>query len=294
MSAGLEGLIVEVSGGGRVPWRTRLDVASSGGRERLRAAGLGPEGPPRERVRASLLAVLCAWALFVVGGLIVQKFSEHWQSATPADSRSLPSAAFAVLVIAAACGAAMVLVAVAAAVPSFITFLRAGGWSAVRRRVRDAALLTVLSLGAGTGLVAWAATLGPAQREGGDLAYGVAAVATGLLACACLTAWTAAAFACGRRLRLPARTLRLQGRLCAAIVATMTAMTGATIVWWVALARSPQSFLTGASPGRADSTLPAQLVLATAIMVVATLVAATAARRALRDLPALSESSSDS
>jgi hypothetical protein len=287
----LEGLIVEVSGGGRVPWRTRLDIALAGGRERLRAAGLGPERPADERIKASLLAVLCAWALFVVGGLIVQKFSEHWQSATPPGDRPLPSAAFAVLVIAAACGTAMVLAGSAATVPSLVAFLRAGGWPAVRRRCRDAVLTTVLSLAAGAGLVAWASTLDPAQREGGNVTYGIAAVATGLLACACLAAWTAAAVAIGCRLRLPARALRLQSLLSAGVVATMAAISAATIVWWASLAGSPESFLSGSSPAAADSTVPAQLALAAAIMVVATLTAAMGAHRALRSLPALPRSS---
>ena len=71
----MEALIVESSGGHRVSWRMRVDVARGAGREQLRSAGLADSGAPGDQVRAGVLLVLCAWALFVVGGIAVQKFS---------------------------------------------------------------------------------------------------------------------------------------------------------------------------------------------------------------------------
>jgi hypothetical protein len=239
----LENLIVEASEGGRVGWRTRLDVLLGGGRERFRAAGGGSPRGPGERVRASLAQVLCAWGVFVVAGLIVQRLSEHWQAATPPAVDSLPRVAFGVLVGAAACGTVLVLAGAAAALPALLAFLRDGGWSRIRRRVAVAALLSVLALAATAALAAWATSLDSHQREGGDAAYSVAFLAWALLVCGCLTAWTAAAVGVAARLELPPTVLRLQGWLAAGVAVTMATMTAALIVWWVALASSSHSFL---------------------------------------------------
>jgi hypothetical protein len=77
----LETLILDMSGGGRVPWRIRANVAAAG-RERLCAAGPGGDSADA-RVRGGASLVLWAWTLFVVAGAIVQRTSEHWDSALP-------------------------------------------------------------------------------------------------------------------------------------------------------------------------------------------------------------------
>lgn len=279
----LEALIAEASDGGRVGWRTRLDVLLAGGRERLRAAAGGSPGATDQRVKDSLVWVLCAWALFVVGGLVVQRFSEHWQAATPATVGSLPGVAFGVLVAASVCGALLVVAGIGVALPSFVALLRAGGWQPIRRRATFAAILTALALAAIAGLVAWASGLDSHQREGSDTAYAAAFVVSALLVCGCLAAWTATAAAIARRLELGAAAMRLQSWLATAIAIAMATVTAATVAWWVSLAGAGRSFLAGPGPGALDSTLPPELVAAVALMIAATLLAGAGARRALHD-----------
>lgn len=284
----LEALIVESSGGQGVPWRVRADVALAGGRERLRAAGLSGDGAPSERVRGGVLLTLCAWALFVVAGMGVQKFSEHWQDATPAASRALPSTAFDALVVAALCGIVLVLAGIAATLPSVAAFLRGGGWRAIRRRVVTAALLTGVEVTATIGLVVWAHGLTGPQRNGHDVAYAIAFLCLALLAAACLVAWTVAAVATARRLPLRAATLRTETWIACAVAGAMGVMTAATAVWWGALAGAAPWFLAGSAAGAAASPLAPQLLAAAALMLLATLLGGAGAQRAVRALPALS------
>ncbi len=85
----LQELVLATSGEGPIPWHTRIDLLRSGVRERLHAMGLaGGDTPPAEQARAGALLVLCAWALFVVGGGVTQKFSEQWQHGTPPPNRA--------------------------------------------------------------------------------------------------------------------------------------------------------------------------------------------------------------
>jgi hypothetical protein len=264
----LAALILESAGGGPVSWRTRVDVALGGIRERLRSAGLaGDHGSPGDRMRAGGLVVLCAWALFVVPGIGVAKFAEHWQQSTPADARLLPAGAFMALIIAAAAGTVFVLAGVATALPSLVAFLRRGGWPAIRGPVIVAALLTLAVLAALGGLVGWARALSVQQRNGSDLAYSLGFVATGLLVVACLGAWTAAAVAVARRLTLSSAVLRLDARLAPAVTVAMGLMTVATAVWWASV------------PGFGPAP---QLAASTALMLLATLLGTVGAARSLR------------
>jgi hypothetical protein len=274
--AELQELIVETSGGGRIPWRVRLDVAAGAVRERLRAGGLAGDPPPGERTRGGALLVLCAWTIFVVGGVVVQKFSEHWQGAVPAGARGLPSAAFDVLIGAAAFGTVLVLAGIAAALPALVRFLGDGGWLLVRRHVVVAGALTVAAGGGGAVLIWWAHGLTEAQRNGADSAYTAAAAVAGLVLLACLAAWTIAAVACARRLHLPHGVLVLEASLATGAALAMLAMTAATAIWWGAVARHAQpSFFGQASP------LAPQMLLATALMLTATVSGAFGARHAL-------------
>jgi len=285
----LEALIVDASGGGRVPWRTRADVVRAAARERAAAAGLGGAGPAGERVRGGVLLVLCAWALFVVGGLVVQRTSEHWQAVTPAADRALPSAAFAVLVGAAACASVLVVAGTALALPSLIAFLRGGGWPQIRSRVIGATVVTDVTVVATIGLVVWAGTLTAAERDGGDVAYAAAFVIWALLGVACLGAWTLVAVAVARRLRLPEATLRAEAWIAAAVAAAMVAMTAAAVVWWAALASAAPWFLSGRPAGATGATFAPQLAVAVALMLAAVALAAAGARQAVRALPELGE-----
>ncbi len=273
--AELEELLV-ASSGGRVSWRDGLDVAAGAFRERLRAAGLAGDPPPAERTRGGALLVLCAWALFVVGGVGVQKFSEHWQGAMPNGGHGVPFDAFDVLIGGAAVGSALVVAGVLAALPALLRFLRDGGWPLVRPHLVAASVLTVCAGAGVAGLALWAHGLTGPQRNGSDAAYTAVAVLVALLLAACVLAWTAAAVACGRRLHLTHGTLRLEAMLAVGVVAAMAAMTAATAVWWAALARSADPAFFG------GSAVAPQLVVATLLMLAATLSGALGARQAVR------------
>lgn len=284
----LEALIVESSDGERVPWRVRLDVARAGARERRHEAGLSGDGAPSDQVRGGALVVLCAWALFVVGGVGVQKLSEHWQDVTPTASRGLPSDAFTGLVVAAACASVLVLVGIGCALPSLARFLRGGGWTTIRRRVAPAALLTGVAIAATVALVIWAGGLNPRQRDGHDVAYAIGFVTWALVAVACLLAWTVGAVATARRLALRTPTLKVEAWIAVAVTVAMGVMTVATMVWWVAISDAAPWFLAGRPVGESGSPLAPQLVVSAALMVLASLLGVAGSRRAVRALPVIS------
>jgi hypothetical protein len=252
----------------RVPWRVRLDVVTAGAREQARAAGLGGGGSPRERARGGVLTVLCAWALFVIAGLAVQRTSEHWQQVAAAGDRGLPQAAFVVLIGGAVCAAVLVLAGIAAALPGW----RGVDADAVRRAIGPAVTMTVVAVAATVALVVWAHGLSATQRDGHDVAYAIAFVAWALLCAGTLSAWTAAAVSLARRLELDAATLRAQTWLAVAASVAMATITTATVVWWAAVG------------GKVTSVT---LVLAAIAMVLATTLAAAGSRSAVRALPAL-------
>lgn len=280
----LETLILDMSGGGRVPWRIRADVAAAGGRERLRAAGLGDDSPGA-RVRSGASLVLWAWALFVIGGAIVQRTSEHWNSALP-GGHGLASGAFDLLIGSAIVTSFLVVAGIALTLGAMGRMLRAGGWPQIRRAVLRAVLLTVLLVAATIALVAWAHGLTSAARQGHDASYVIAFLAWSGLAAATLGAWTAAATRAAGRLTLGARILRLETQLATAVAAAMAIMAGATAVWWVSVATTAPRALTGSLSGHVSVLVP-RLVLAMVVMVAAVSLAGAGARRANRALPHL-------
>jgi hypothetical protein len=264
----LEELIVESLGGGRVPWRMRLDIARSGMRERLRSSGLtGDAVPPDARSLAGSLLVLCAWMTFVVAGTTVQKLSEHWQDATPSTQRALPGDAFAALTVAAAIGSALVVLGVACALPPLLALVRAGGWRDIRGVILRALAATALAGVSTAALVVWAHRLPAQARSGHDLAYVVGFSAWSLVMLVLVVCWTIAAVATARRLDLSGRLLRFEARLAAGVCATMAVMTVATAVWWAA---------------RADAAFAPQLAAALLLMLASTSLGTAGSVRALR------------
>jgi hypothetical protein len=277
----LKDLIVTASDGGRVSWRTRLDVAVAGSRERVRAAGLESDGAPAERVRAGVLLVLCAWAAFVLGGSVVGKFSEHWQDAVPASGGSTGRLAFTLLVAAACCGSALVLVGVATVVPSFLRSLRRGGWARVRRPLGRTGLAAVVLLAATVGLAIWGGSVDSRAREGGDLLYSAGFIAWALLVVATIVTATASAVAIARQLTLAASTLRALAWIGAGTAFAMVVLSAALIVWWIELAGVAPEFFSGAGAGQGGSPLAPQLIVAAAVMIGATLFAGRNGARAM-------------
>jgi hypothetical protein len=278
----LEALMADAGGGGRLSWRTRADVTAGAGRERLRAAGLSGDAPPADQARGGALLVLVAWALFVVAGAGVQKFSEHWQAATPAADRAVPAGAFATLVGGAVAGGLAVVAGAVLALPALRAFARTGGSAVVRGRLLAAGVLTSAAAVATVGLVAWAHTLTARQRAGHSLGYTVGFLGWGVLVAGCVAAWTVAAVAIARRMSWPARVLRAEVGLAVAVTAAMAVMTAATAVWWRALAGSAPWFLAGRPVGHPGPTLAPQLGLALAALAAATLLGLAGSWRAVR------------
>jgi hypothetical protein len=276
----LETLILEMSAGRRIAWRVRADVAGAGGRERLRGLGLGGDGSARARARGGAALVLWAWALFVLAGAIVQRTSEHWDTAVP-GTHALASRAFDGLLGVAVVASVLVLAGIGLTLGALLRFLRDGGWPQIRRAVIVAGLMTALLVAATVVLVAWAHGLTPRDRQGHDTGYAIAFLAWAALGAGTLVCWTAAATRTAARLSLGDVTLRFQTWLAVSVSVAMAVMAAATVVWWIAVADVAPAALTGSSAGHASALVP-QLVVAMALMVVATALGVTGARRAGR------------
>lgn len=282
----LQTLILDMSSPRRVPWRIRADVAGAGGRERLRAAGLG-DGSPGGRVRAGAGLVLWAWALFVLAGAILQRTSEHWDSALPGD-HLVPTAAFDVLIGAAIATSFLVLTGIALTLPALSRLLREGGWARIRRAVLPAGLLTVITIAATVALIGWAHGLTAADRAGHDGVYVAGFLAWAVLGGATLGAWTSAATRTAACLALGRGILRLEARLATAVAAAMVVMAAATAVWWVSVGTVAPTDLTGSSGPRASALVPG-VVVAMVLMLAAVGLGGTGARRATGALPDLTD-----
>ncbi|HWF32499.1 MAG TPA: hypothetical protein VG188_08085 [Solirubrobacteraceae bacterium] len=280
--AELVALLTELSADRPVCSRMRLDVVRAGLAERLHATGLGSGAPPAARARSGALLVLCAWMVFAVAGARVQKFSEHWQGATPQASRGVPSVAFDVLEVAAALGGALVLAGIALALPRTLAYIRSGGWPVVRHGVVRASALTAIAIGATAALAVWAHQLGTPQRNGASSAYSTAFVLCALLLAVALAAWTSVAVSLARGLELSGCVQRIEALLAGAICASMLAMTLATATWWAALARVAPWVLHGAPDGSHASSFALSLFLPSVLMAIATCLAAFGALASLR------------
>ena len=284
----LEALIVDMTGDRRVPWRVRADVIGGGGRERLRAAGLTGDGPAPARVRAGAVLVMWAWALFILGGAIVAKSTEHWQSAMPARAgHTAATAAFDVLTGGALLTGVLVLAGIGLALPSMRRWLRDGGWRQIRGPIVTAAWLSAAVVAATIGLAAWAHGLSPHARNGHDGTYGIAFLAWAALCAVTLLAWTSAAARTARHLSLTPRTLRSQARLASAAAVGMAVIAAATLVWWVVVADAAPGALTGGPDAGRPSAIVARLVVAIVCMLSATTLGAIGARRATGAISAL-------
>jgi hypothetical protein len=282
----LEGLVEQMNGKGSVAWRVRRDVALTGARERLRSWGLaGPGIPPGTQAKAGALLVLCAWTLFVVAGMAVQRFSEHWQDFTPISGRALPSGEFRVLVDAALIGGALVLLGGACVLPRLLAFLRGGGWSATRGSVLRAVFSSLFTAVATVGLIQWAHRLDSLQRNGHDPLYGIAFIAWGLLVVGCLGMWTSVVVEIARRIEFPVGLLKVEVGLAVAVSLAMLTMTVATATWWITLAIRAPWALREEPSGAVPSPFLLQLMAAMALMVLATALAGLGSARALRALP---------
>ena len=126
----LEALIVDMSGGRWVSWRTRTDVIVAGGRERLRTSGQSPERSDQVRGGASL--VLWAWALFVFARRRGPEELRALAAGAAGRTPPLATVAFDVVIEAAIAVGALVIAGIAVALPGTARLVGGGGWAAVR------------------------------------------------------------------------------------------------------------------------------------------------------------------
>ncbi len=254
--------------------RFRLSIVRAGLRERGHEAGLLGRGATRdERVRGGSLLVLCAWTALLVAGAAFANTADNFSKAVPASSRSLATFGYGAVAALAIAGALVVLAGALVALPAFLRFLRAGGWSSMRRPVRRAAGMTVVSAVVLVGVSLAAHHLTTAQRTGGSWPYSLAFVVMGIVCSATLALWTAAGVAAIRRCALSRAVLRTEAALASALSTVMVLQTVAAAVWWSGVASSAPWFFHGTRPGSGGSPFDQQLIGSMALMFVATLVA---------------------
>ena len=252
---------------GELSWRVQLDVIRGGLIQRARQSGVaGDDVPETERVRAGVLLVLSAWSVFVMAGCAFAKVTEHWQDVTPGGSRSAPTGAFSVLVLAAEIGTVAVLAGIAVSLSAFVTLLRTGGWPSIRRPIVRATRFSAVTVVVSGGLVVWAHHLTNAQRNGGNRLFGAVFVLWALFVFGSIALWTVAAVMAALRLRLTAARLRLEARIACATTFMMLVMTVAALVFWATVG-SPASL---------------QLSAITVTMLIASALAVAGSSRSLR------------
>jgi hypothetical protein len=282
-------MIEDDLGGGRPEMRYRLSIARSGLNERLRDAGLvGNSAPPSEQVRGGALTVLCAFALFVVPGVAFAKISEHWDESFQGGSRHLPAVSYNLLAsLAGACGVAVALAAVAL-LPSFVAFVRDGGWPAIRRRVKWPVITTLATAAVVGGLAVWASHLTSHQRNTGFGWYQLLFVVAAVLFATAVASWTVAAVAVTRRLDIGCGRLKVGGSLAVVVGACLPLMTAAAALWWGSMATTAPWFLAGTPMGSSPSPWAANLVAVLIVMTIASGAGLFGALRVLRSMRALS------
>ncbi len=266
----LAAMIEDDLGGERPTLRYRFSIARSGLHEQLRDIGLiGNSVAPSAQLRAGALTVLCAFALFIIPGVGFAKISEHWDEAFHRGARHLPAVSFNLLAsLAVACGAAVVLAAVAL-LPALVQFTRTGGWPAIRQRVRVAASATFAAGVAGGGLVLWAQHLSRHQRNTGFGWYQFLFLVVAILFSATIATWSAVAVAIARRLEIRLTHLKVGGALAVSVAVCMLVMTAAAAVWWGSMATTAPWFLAGTRVGSSPSPLTLNLVGVLTLMTLA-------------------------
>jgi hypothetical protein len=241
-----------------------LDLAKGGLRERLRS--LVNHSRSGDRLPGGVLVVLWGWALFVIGGIIFQRFSEQWEPLGTAPQHSLPSVAYAALIAGAAVAAMLVVAGIAIALPAAWRLVRQQRLALVDRSALVALLASGLAAVCLLGLVAWAHSLSYAQRNGTDITYVIGFVFTGLAMFAAIWAWTRLACELAPQLDLSPRLVGAEKVLALLVSLCMAGMFSAVAVWWASLSGiSVRGGSAGVDPGSLE------ILTAGALMVVAVL-----------------------
>jgi hypothetical protein len=208
----------------------------------------------------------------MVAGSIVQKFSEHWASVTPAIHRSVATGAFDVIQVTGEVGGLLVLAAAAISIPGLVRLLRAGAWPAIRGPVRRAAMAGGVAAAFTFGVALWAHSVPDHQRNSGFFFHGVVFILWGLAVVIALGLATAAAVAVARTIAWSPRALRVLGGVAIVLTILMVGVASGTIVWWVTMANFAPSFL-GNGLLATSNVLPPALLLAMALMITGLVVA---------------------
>jgi hypothetical protein len=251
-------------------------------RERGHQSGLGRHSTPADQSRAGALLVLCAWSAFMLAGASFSKLSEHFARAMPVGASSTARIGFDVVAACGALGMFLVLIGAVVALPSFVAFLRSGGWRTTRAQLLTALSLCVLALGALVALAQWAHHLTPVQRNGGDSAYSLAFVAWAIIVALALVSWVGVVVRSLSGMALSLRVLRIEARLATAVSLLMVTMTGGAALWWADVASNAPWFLRGASYGTASSPLAPNLLVTLTLMLGAACAGAFGVRRIVR------------
>lgn len=284
----LAAMIEDDLGGTPPTLRFRWSIARAGMGERLRGTGLvGDSLPPSGRVRGGAFTVLCAFALFVIPGAGFAKISEHWDESVAPGSRHLPAVSYNLLAALAGAAAVVVMLGALAVLPTFVRFVRDGGWPAIRRRVAWAVVATLATTAVTVGLAVWARHLTSHQRNTGLGWYQLLFLVFAILFAATIATWTATAISATRHLDLGSGQLKVAGFLAILVAVSMPVMTAAAAVWWGSVATTAPWFLAGTDPGTSPSPLAANLLVVLTLMVIGSTVGLFGLVRVVRSWPRL-------
>jgi hypothetical protein len=207
---------------GRPTWWLRLGVIWGGLRERGRQAG--------HAAKAAVRRVPSEWPTIFVAGLLFTNLPQQLRTPVPPARAGQTTVALDVLVAVAAFTCVVVLAGGLAAWPAVLTFLRAGGWPKIRRRVAWAAGATGPTLGA---LVALSFTLHlqASAPLNVSLGYFLGFIAGGVALVITFGLWTAAVAATARHLKLTPRVRALELVAGPVITTAVSVMVSVSNVW---------------------------------------------------------------
>ncbi len=276
--------------GDRIPARIRLSLMTGGLRQRARQSGLsGDAAPVSQRVRAGALLVLAAWTAFVIAGCSFAKFSEHFDQALPHGiaSHHVPDVAFTMLQTVAAVAGLLVVAGALLVVPTFVRFLRNGGWASLRRYFFRTFACTAVTGVVTAFVLVWAHHLTAPQRNGGIHWYGALFLLWAVLMTITLASWTALAVAIVGKLTLRERVIRAEAALAAVVAVAMIVMVGTTAVWWGAMARHAPGFFSASPGGAPNSPWDVWFIATFALMAIAMVAGVAGFIRVGREWPKL-------
>jgi hypothetical protein len=267
-------LLVWTEEGGLGPLRA-LDLVRGALDARFHPDVLEKAGVPmRERLRGSVLGVLCGYAVFVVAGMGYQKLTEYEDFTDAARRHAALGASFRVVLVAALVALAAVAVAGAPIALAVVRQALAG-----RRELRKPLAVVALALlwfGATLAVLAARPSPSPNAPMSGTVAFLLWSASVVLPAALGL----GAALVAVRRADLGLPLLRFASVAVAVAAAAMLVMLAGTVVWGVAL-RSAEPALFHADEGLRATTTASSWAGIVLLMALATALAVRAGARGL-------------